>query len=685
MVGEHDSPSETAHDGDSSEEDEAGLASRGRHSDVSASQRGVLARVESTFRLLTPEFIRRQYLLKFAVGLLAVVVLISTVGGAAYLETSNILDERVEADVKNDAERGAEELAEWRTQRSRWVRLLSEARAFQSEIGIVISNYLQTEIKNIPEDVYRLHYVNMSSNTIVASSNTQYEGRDLGATNATWVHRDLSFTNSDDTVVSSVYRTGSDPVVAFVSPVPQTSDAVLVAVVDAQSVVAEFESGIPGSFTQVVTTNGTVVMDQRGPGSVLSPYADTASQRDSADTETGAVVDTATAKEVPILDAAETGTVFRKQSMKSRSLGSSYVVAATPVAGTDWIVLTHAPTREAYLVRSEITTHLLQILSVSLVGLGLLAFTLGRGTVRSLERLTRKAERLEAGALDVDLDSERVDEIGELYESFSEMRDALGDRIRESENARAAAQEAKSELQQRNQEVEEQRAIISVLNRVLRHNVRNGANVMLGHLDFLGSDDPPQGREYHRRQVETKVHDLLDKAEKARYIEELVDDDTRDLYPLDLSDRLATEAAHLQDRYPNVTVETEIEPSVLVEADNTVEFVFENLLENAVEHNTAGSPEVFVSLERDAEDGREDNGDDWIVARIADNGPGIPEEEVEVLEERYETAIHHASGIGLWITNWLVTEMNGELDFHERDPTGTVVTIRFRAVSDASA
>jgi signal transduction histidine kinase len=111
---------------------------------------------------------------------------------------------------------------------------------------------------------------------------------------------------------------------------------------------------------------------------------------------------------------------------------------------------------------------------------------------------------------------------------------------------------------------------------------------------------------------------------------------------------------------------------VRVYAHETVEFVFENLVENAIEHNTSASPEVEITVSRTVDD-------EWVRVQIADNGPGIPDGEVEVLEEGYETAIHHASGIGLWITNWLVSEMDGDLRFTERDPTGTVVTVSLRA------
>ena len=69
--------------------------------------------------------------------------------------------------------------------------------------------------------------------------------------------------------------------------------------------------------------------------------------------------------------------------------------------------------------------------------------------------------------------------------------------------------------------------------------------------------------------------------------------------------------------------------------------------------------------------------------RVADDGPGIPAAEVNVLERGYETPLEHGSGLGLWIVNWIVTESGGGISFDENDPRGSVVTLRFEAESDA--
>lgn len=63
---------------------------------------------------------------------------------------------------------------------------------------------------------------------------------------------------------------------------------------------------------------------------------------------------------------------------------------------------------------------------------------------------------------------------------------------------------------------------------------------------------------------------------------------------------------------------------------------------------------------------------------MADNGPGIPECELGVLERGYETPLEHTSGLGLWLVNLIVRESDGDLLYAENDPRGSKITIRLQ-------
>ena len=83
--------------------------------------------------------------------------------------------------------------------------------------------------------------------------------------------------------------------------------------------------------------------------------------------------------------------------------------------------------------RESLLSGLVSLLFVFLIGVVLVASTTGREAIASLRTLSNRAERVQRGDLDVDLTTEKVDEVGRLYESFDGMRDVLRTRIEDAE------------------------------------------------------------------------------------------------------------------------------------------------------------------------------------------------------------------------------------------------------------
>jgi len=69
--------------------------------------------------------------------------------------------------------------------------------------------------------------------------------------------------------------------------------------------------------------------------------------------------------------------------------------------------------------------------------------------------------------------------------------------------------------------------------------------------------------------------------------------------------------------------------------------------------------------------------------RIADDGPPIPKTEIDALQEDVETSsTFHGTGVGLWVMQWCVESLGGELTFEENSPRGNVVSISLPKVSE---
>ena len=64
---------------------------------------------------------------------------------------------------------------------------------------------------------------------------------------------------------------------------------------------------------------------------------------------------------------------------------------------------------------------------------------------------------------------------------------------------------------------------------------------------------------------------------------------------------------------------------------------------------------------------------DRLVVRIVDDGPGLPPVERQVLRTAEETPLAHSTGLGLWLTNWIVRASSGRIDVVSDDAGTTVV------------
>jgi len=203
---------------------------------------------------------------------------------------------------------------------------------------------------------------------------------------------------------------------------------------------------------------------------------------------------------------------------------------------------------------------------------------------------------------------------------------------------------------------------LDVLNRVLRHNLRNDLNVVYGFVDHMMNR-----REYDHGAMETikeTTESLLSIGNKARTLERLLDDDEDT--PLPVRPMLEREVERLREAYPSVTVEVESLPESTY-CTGAIGSIARDLLENAAEHNTASSPTVWIDATRHGGE---------LVLCVRDNGPGLPPEEQAVLEQGHETGLEHGSGLGLWLVLWATRRMGGTVSFDQAPEGGCEAVVR---------
>lgn len=213
------------------------------------------------------------------------------------------------------------------------------------------------------------------------------------------------------------------------------------------------------------------------------------------------------------------------------------------------------------------------------------------------------------------------------------------------------------------QRTREQR--LSVLNRVLRHNVRNKLDVILAHADHI--DD-----EIHRTAIRDSATDLSSISRKARDAEAVMTDSNGPPSPVDLAAVTRKVATTAREDYPESRVSVDAPESLQILSHQTIiRRLVTELVENAIVHSTDPA-RVDIEVNTTAE------GTPQLC--VADTGPGIPDRERELLTGAGETQLEHGLGVGLWFVNWAVNQLGAELEFKQANPEGTVVIVRFHDV-----
>jgi methyl-accepting chemotaxis protein len=391
------------------------------------------SRVTRALAAVAPDFVRRRYAAKFAIAFLAVVLVIAATGAVAFQQTSATVERQTEGQLQEVNRLKGVEISTWVSQMRTYSRSISRGEPLQSDRRAAPYILLQDQL--LPEDVVSMHFVNRSRDEVVASTELPLEGRSLGDFEALWTNAVVPEgpgENSEVWQTTRSYRSpvlNDEPVMAFASSVPQRDGSYLVVVARIQGVVSKLEAENTTERTTILNADNQNVLN-------LDRVFDEGAHAD----ELGVV------RSSNGSDAATTA---------SRN-GRLY--AYTPVPNTDWVAVTSAETSEAFSVRDTVGQTVGAVVLLALVSLGIVGLTLGRHTLNPLKELKTRAQSIENGDFGVDLSTGRVDEMGELYASFDDMRDSLQERIDEAENAVAEAEAAREEAESLREDAEDAQA-----------------------------------------------------------------------------------------------------------------------------------------------------------------------------------------------------------------------------------
>ncbi|WP_158055336.1 methyl-accepting chemotaxis protein [Halorussus halophilus] len=379
---------------------------------------------------LLPDAVRTRFAAKFFAVVLLIMVVTGSVGAYNYVSAKDTVENQVREQLVSTAELQADGLQEWISNMRLQTRTLSDAEPFQTTNDSEVGAYLDSKMATYPDEVVAMHFVDIESGTVVASSANGTAGTDLRSANVSWADDSLGYWLGDtsNVLVSSPYESvaSDDRVVAFVTAVPGNDQYAVVVTATLAERAGSLHQTVDGGYTKVLNQDGETILASGGTD--------------------GNVID----QSVPVEDGAD----GRNTGFVS---GEETVAAYAPVEGTNWVTVTYAPKSSAYAMRDAVGTSLLTTVLTAVVVLGVVSTLFGRRIARALRRLAGKADAMESGDLDVDLETSREDELGQLYAAFDGMRASIREQIGAAEDARETAEKAQSEAEKAQTEAERER------------------------------------------------------------------------------------------------------------------------------------------------------------------------------------------------------------------------------------
>lgn len=256
--------------------------------------------------------------------------------------------------------------------------------------------------------------------------------------------------------------------------------------------------------------------------------------------------------------------------------------------------------------------------------------------------------------------------------------------LRSEQTARAASEEAQAAAEQRRHELERVTESRTRLMRGFTHDVKNPLGAADGYLALLedgvmGDLAAPQRESIERSRRAIRVAlDLIDhllelaRAEMGQLELERVAMDVR------ATAREVVEEFRAQAEMKRLTLTFDVptEPATIESDPARVRQILANLISNAVKFTPDGG-HVTVRVETRSGAAAPGPGE-WIVADVADTGPGISAEQQQMLFQefaRFAPSAVHGTGIGLAISQRIAHALGGVITVESKVGVGSTFTL----------
>jgi histidine kinase len=320
----------------------------------------------------------------------------------------------------------------------------------------------------------------------------------------------------------------------------------------------------------------------------------------------------------------------------------------------------------AKFVRSSYPILFVSLILTLIVTNGLLTYFVSKSIIRPIRELQKAAREMKDGNLDFSIKPSSKDELGQLAQSFEEMRI----RLKGSIEKQLAYEENRKEL---------------IAN--ISHDLKTPITTIKGYVEGIrdGVANSPEKVDKYIQTIYTKSMDL------DHMIDELFLYSKLDLQRLPfhfeqfafngyLQDFIEELRFDLEEKNIIITFFEEKNNNYLIEGDREhLKRVINNIVENSLKYNDKQVRELRFQLSSIGSD---------ILFSMADNGPGIAEENLSLIFDRFyrvdlsRSTEKTGSGLGLSIAKRIIEEHHGSIWAESKLGEGTTILFTLKRAGE---
>ncbi|MET8449965.1 HAMP domain-containing sensor histidine kinase [Streptomyces sp. NPDC005209] len=413
----------------------------------------------------------------------------------------------------------------------------------------------------------------------------------------------------------------------------QQSDLINGALADCTQTPQEtFGGGLRNTYSQVVREDGTPCLFQSSVGRVNVGQADKDVVKNASGPDAHGVFHNATASDGDDVRVLTIPTVLLDPAKGTAT--NAALMAAVPLKGTQSTL-------------NDLALILLLVSGVGVVGAGAAGLAVARAGLRPVDKLTEAVEqvaRTEDLSVRIPVEEDSEDEIARLSRSFNSMTSALASsRELQQQLIADAGHELRTPLTS------------------LRTNIE-----LLTRSEETGRPIPPEDRKALLASVKAQMTELASLIGDLQELSRSAGQRGERVQVVAFQDTVTAALGRARLRGPELTITADVEPWYVQAEPSALERAVVNILDNAVKFSPDGGT-IDVRLEKG-------------VLTVRDHGPGIPEDELPHVFDRFwrspSARALPGSGLGLSIVARTVQQAGGEVSVTRAEGGGTTATIR---------